>query len=318
MDTIVGLNTKTMEEKEFKNIAEAQKYVGNRGTVKRCLDNKIKSTKGWLFRYKDKEFPSKATEITDKRIKVYVIEKEGKEIKLPLEMIRNIYNISKSEIITASKGYSTRNQGLIAKRETAKGYTIREATKEEQEEVLSSISYVDYLKTINNKEDLSYKLSVGEGIIKTILDFNDVFYIREKEIEGLKLRMDFYVEHEGKKYCIEHHGQQHYREWGMTTLDYKKSNDQKKKEYCDNNGIELIVVKYSDTIEKTYNTLEKYNIVSSKPRLFTFYKGIEMDIIDFENKYQYMDKYQLGKHYDISPSSVSNIASMIGKKLKRK
>lgn len=104
----------------------------------------------------------------------------------------------------------------------------------------------------------------------------------------------------------------------MTTLEYKRSNDFKKKEYCDNNGIELIVVKYSDTIEETYKTLENHNIVSNKPRVFTFYKGIEMDIVDFENKYQYMDKYQLGKHYDISTSSVSNIATMIGRKLKRK
>lgn len=315
---IIGLNTKTLEEKEFESIEEAQELVGNKGTVKRCLDNKIKSTKGWLFKYEGEDFTSKAKEITDKRIKVYILKKEGKEIGLPMEMIQNMYGISKSELVTASKGISDRNQDVTTPRYTTKGFTVREATDKEKEEVLNNTSYIDYIKSKNNKVTNDKPLSIGEGFIKNILEFNDINFIREKYIEDTQLRMDFYVEKEGQKFCIEYMGQQHYRERnGVTSLSYRLKNDRIKKKYCAENGIIFIEVSYDYTIQTIIKLLNLYLGNIESPTVFTFYNNISMDIDDFVKNYQYKDKYQMSEYYNITLSDVSNIATLIGKNLKR-
>ncbi len=316
---IIGLNTKTLEEKEFESIEEAQELVGNKGTVKRCLDNKIKSTKGWLFKYEGEDFTSKAKEITDKRIKVYILKKEGKEIGLPMEMIQNLYGISKSELVTASKGISDRNQDVTTPRYTTKGFTVREATDKEKEEVLNNTSYIDYIKSKNNKVTNDKPLSIGEGFIKNILEFNDINFIREKYIEDTQLRMDFYIEKEGQKFCIEYMGQQHYRERnGVTSLSYRLKNDRIKKKYCAENGIIFIEVSYDYTIQTIIKLLNLYLGNIESPTVFTFYNNISMDIDDFVKNYQYKDKYQMSEYYNITLSDVSNIATLIGKNLKRK
>ena len=315
---IIGLNTKTLEEKEFESIEEAQELVGNKGTVKRCLDNKIKSTKGWLFKYEGEDFTSKAKEITDKRIKVYILKKEGKEIGLPMEMIQNLYGISKSELVTASKGISDRNQDVTTPRYTTKGFTVREATDKEKEEVLNNTSYIDYIKSKNNKVTNDKPLSIGEGFIKNILEFNDINFIREKYIEDTQLRMDFYIEKEGQKFCIEYMGQQHYRERnGVTSLSYRLKNDRIKKKYCAENGIIFIEVSYDYTIQTIIKLLNLYLGNIESPTVFTFYNNINMDIDDFVKNYQYKDKYQMSEYYNITLSDVSNIATLIGKNLKR-
>ncbi len=315
---IIGLNTKTLEEKEFESIEEAQELVGNKGTVKRCLDNKIKSTKGWLFKYEGEDFTSKAKEITDKRIKVYILKKEGKEIGLPMEMIQNLYGISKSELVTASKGISDRNQDVTTPRYTTKGFTVREATDKEKEEVLNNTSYIDYIKSKNNKVTNDKPLSIGEGFIKNILEFNDINFIREKYIEDTQLRMDFYIEKEGQKFCIEYMGQQHYRERnGVTSLSYRLKNDRIKKKYCAENGIIFIEVSYDYTIQTIIKLLNLYLGNIESPTVFTFYNNISMDIDDFVKNYQYKDKYQMSEYYNITLSDVSNIATLIGKNLKR-
>lgn len=315
---IIGLNTKTLEEKEFESIEEAQELVGNKGTVKRCLDNKIKSTKGWLFKYEGEDFTSKAKEITDKRIKVYILKKEGKEIGLPMEMIQNMYGISKSELVTASKGISDRNQDVTTPRYTTKGFTVREATDKEKEEVLNNTSYIDYIKSKNNKVTNDKPLSIGEGFIKNILEFNDINFIREKYIEDTQLRMDFYIEKEGQKFCIEYMGQQHYRERnGVTSLSYRLKNDRIKKKYCAENGIIFIEVSYDYTIQTIIKLLNLYLGNIESPTVFTFYNNISMDIDDFVKNYQYKDKYQMSEYYNITLSDVSNIATLIGKNLKR-
>lgn len=315
---IIGLNTKTLEEKEFESIEEAQELVGNKGTVKRCLDNKIKSTKGWLFKYKGEDFTSKAKEITDKRIKVYILKKEDKEIGLPMEMIQNLYGISKSELVTASKGISDRNQDVTTPRYTTKGFTVREATDKEKEEVLNNTSYIDYIKSKNNKVTNDKPLSIGEGFIKNILEFNDINFIREKYIEDTQLRMDFYIEKEGQKFCIEYMGQQHYRERnGVTSLSYRLKNDRIKKKYCAENGIIFIEVSYDYTIQTIIKLLNLYLGNIESPTVFTFYNNISMDIEDFVKNYQYKDKYQMSEYYNITLSDVSNIATLIGKNLKR-
>ena len=271
-----------------------------------------------MFKYEGEDFTSKAKEITDKRIKVYILKKEGKEIGLPMEMIQNMYGISKSELVTASKGISDRNQDVTTPRYTTKGFTVREATDKEKEEVLNNTSYIDYIKSKNNKVTNDKPLSIGEGFIKNILEFNDINFIREKYIEDTQLRMDFYVEKEGQKFCIEYMGQQHYRERnGVTSLSYRLKNDRIKKKYCAENGIIFIEVSYDYTIQTIIKLLNLYLGNIESPTVFTFYNNINMDIDDFVKNYQYKDKYQMSEYYNITLSDVSNIATLIGKNLKR-
>ncbi|AXY83980.1 hypothetical protein Terranova_097 [Staphylococcus phage Terranova] len=310
---IIGLNTKTGESKEFISVKEAQNLVGNTGTVKRCLEGKIKSTKGWLFRYEDSDFSEKAKTITDKRIRVYVLTKGNEVIKLPMEMIQNLYGISKSELINVSRGH---RDGFP--RTTAKGYTVREATEEEKLTVLNAISYIDYIKTIKNKKNNGYKLSIGEKIIKDILDYNGTVYEREYLLKNSNQRMDFYIKHKGMEYCIEYNGQQHYRDYRNTTKEKQKEWDTKKEDYCKENGIQLIIFTYKDTVLEIFNKLNRLGIVSKRPSVFTFYNGLEIDIDDFIEKYQYMDKYEISNYFNITLNDVKNLVSSIGKNLKRK
>lgn len=310
---IVGLNIKTGEEKNFNSIQEAQKMVGNKGTVKRCLDGKIKTTKGWLFRYEGEDFHENTKKMTNNNIKVFVISKGDEEIKLPLEMLCNLYGLSKSEITTVAKGY----KGNMY-RKTVKGYLVREATEEETKDVLSSISYIDYVKTISIKKEKEYPISIGEKIIKDILDYNKVKYVREYTLKNSIQRMDFYVELDNNhKYCIEHQGQQHYRGWNVS-LEKQQELDNNKKKYCRDNDIEYVEIKYNTTILGTFELLKSLGIVTKRPSVFTFYNNIELDIDDVIEKYQYMDRYQLSEYYDIPINDLINAITLIGRNLKRK
>src|SRR5699024_5131896 len=142
--------------------------------------------------------------------------------------------------------------------------------------------------------------------------FNDINFIREKYIEDTQLRMDFYIEKEGQKFCIEYMGQQHYRERnGVTSLSYRLKNDRIKKKYCAENGIIFIEVSYDYTIQTIIKLLNLYLGNIESPTVFTFYNNINMDIDDFVKNYQYKDKYQMSEYYNITLSDVSNIATLI-------
>lgn len=138
---VVGLNVKTLEEIRFNTLKEAQDYFLNLGLkssgIRACVTGTRKTCCGYLWRYEDEDFSEKAKTITDKRIKVYVAKKGNEVIKLPLQMLFSEYGLPKANVVGCVKG----------KYKTVKGYTIREATKEEQEETLSSISYIDYIQS---------------------------------------------------------------------------------------------------------------------------------------------------------------------------
>lgn len=56
--------------------------------------------------------------------------------------------------------------------------------------------------------------SYGERLVDSILGFNNMKYKREypfKNKIGTRQRMDFLVEYQGKLYCIEYMGEQHYK-----------------------------------------------------------------------------------------------------------
>lgn len=136
---VIGLNIKTLEEVKFDTLKDAQEWLGSSG-IRACVIGNRKTCCGYLWRYENDDFSYRAKTITDKRIKVYVAKKGNEVIKLPLQMLFSEYGLPKANVVGCVKG----------KYKTVKGYTIREATKEEQEETLSSISYIDYIQSFKN------------------------------------------------------------------------------------------------------------------------------------------------------------------------
>lgn len=111
--------------------------------------------------------------------------------------------------------------------------------------------------------------SHGERLVDSILGFNSMKYKREysfKNSIGTKQRMDFLVEYQGKFYCIEYMGEQHYRQVFNLDFDRIKLLDRIKKEYCDSNNIIYIDISYKNrTLEKVYQILRNYFTEIKKP-----------------------------------------------------
>jgi len=132
---VVGVNIHTLEEVRFDSIKEACEFIGSSG-VRSCLTGDRKTCKGFIWRYEDKDFSQNAMKITDKRIKVYRAMKLDETYTLPLQMLSKVINVDKPSIVDASRSNVKR----------PKGYTITEVTQEEREQVLSEISYLEYIK----------------------------------------------------------------------------------------------------------------------------------------------------------------------------
>lgn len=318
MDKIIGLKLDTLEEKEFKSIKEANEYI-NSISVLQCLKGKIKSSKGWIFRYENKDFPDKAIKITDKRIKVYVLEKDGEIVKLPLLMLSNIYGIDSSGIIEASRGYTSTKNGKVTF-EKAKGYKAREATKEEREEVLNKVSYLDYLRSFKDKKHVEKKISLGERIIGDILELNGIEFVREKEIPNTRLLMDIYVEYDNNnKYCIEHHGVHHYSEISKAyTLEDRKEYDKRKKEYCSENNIVYIEISYKKTIKEIIAILSKYFGSLKEIKELRLDEDKTINIEDFIREYKATNVKYMSEKYKMKEHTIKSILKRLDYKSKRK
>lgn len=109
------------------------------------------------------------------------------------------------------------------------------------------------------------KNSKGEQIIIKILNDNNFLFVRQKEFLDCKdkktLPFDFYLPNENL--CIEYDGLQHFEPvdfWGgVKNLEYVQKHDQIKTDFCKDNNIKLIRIKYNrkissiDILEKIYN-----------------------------------------------------------------
>jgi hypothetical protein len=106
-------------------------------------------------------------------------------------------------------------------------------------------------------------LSKGEKDISRILDSHCIEYSVQKTFDGCSfksdLRFDFYLPK--YKTCIEFNGPQHYQSieffGGDSTLEYNKIRDDIKIKWCNSNDIELIVIKYDESIIQKLNFLFK-------------------------------------------------------------
>jgi len=98
--------------------------------------------------------------------------------------------------------------------------------------------------------------SSGERKIRNILNDKKIKSIPQYKFKDckniLQLPFDFYLP--DYNICIEYNGMQHYKtvEYFGGELGFKKRivNDKIKKEYCHNNNILLIIIKYNESIEK--------------------------------------------------------------------
>lgn len=99
--------------------------------------------------------------------------------------------------------------------------------------------------------------SEGEKVIDKLLTENKLQFIRQKSFIDCKnerpLYFDFYLSE--SNLCIEFDGIQHFEPiayWGGEENFIKiKKRDEIKNEYCNNNNIRLIRIKYNDDILKT-------------------------------------------------------------------
>lgn len=105
------------------------------------------------------------------------------------------------------------------------------------------------------------KESSGEREIRLYLDFKNIKYIRQNRFTFCKnilpLPFDFYLSE--LNVCIEYNGEQHYKPFkyfgGEEKLKKTKKNDKIKIEYCKNNKIPLIIIKYDE------NVIDKLNLL---------------------------------------------------------
>jgi len=104
--------------------------------------------------------------------------------------------------------------------------------------------------------------SKGEKEIKKYLKDNSIKYKQQKMFEGCKykysLKFDFYLI--DYNICIEYDGKQHFESveyfGGIDTFNHILMKDEIKNNYCKNNNIKLIRIKYDENIiEKLTNSL---------------------------------------------------------------
>jgi len=102
--------------------------------------------------------------------------------------------------------------------------------------------------------------SKGELIISNILDTLNIDYKTEYKFDDCihkkKLLFDFYLPNHNT--CIEFNGKQHYEEvdffGGKKYLELIKKRDNIKRQYCKNNNIVLIEIKYNQDINDTISS----------------------------------------------------------------
>lgn len=103
--------------------------------------------------------------------------------------------------------------------------------------------------------------SSGERNVRNWLINNNINFTSQKSFEDCisdkKLRFDFYLPEYNT--CIEYNGIQHYREVqifkGKKGLESTKKRDKIKAEYCKNNGIQLLIIKYDQNIEDILSSI---------------------------------------------------------------
>jgi len=99
-------------------------------------------------------------------------------------------------------------------------------------------------------------ISKGESFIKTYLNSEEIIYEEQKMFDECKykrkLKFDFYLPIQN--ICIEYDGKQHFEKYKFekdnNVLNTRQIRDKIKTDYCQNNNIKLIRIKYNENINK--------------------------------------------------------------------
>lgn len=105
------------------------------------------------------------------------------------------------------------------------------------------------------------KESKGESEISKLLKENGIKFERQKKFNGCKnimrLSFDFYLP--DFNLCIEYNGKQHYESidyfGGSKTFELQKIRDKKKSKFCKDNNIQLLVIRYDESIKNIINDM---------------------------------------------------------------
>lgn len=96
------------------------------------------------------------------------------------------------------------------------------------------------------------RMSNGQQKVKETLEDLKLEFFEEKYLDNSLLRFDFYFELNEKKYAIEYNGEQHYRPveyfGGIERFNQQKERDNRKREYCCNNNINLLEISYKEKL----------------------------------------------------------------------
>jgi very-short-patch-repair endonuclease len=122
-------------------------------------------------------------------------------------------------------------------------------------------NWTDYYDFMGQQTPIKSK---GEYEIAKWLERNNIIFIKEKKFDDCKnirkLPFDFYIP--SHNICIEYDGIQHYEAidffGGVKALQQNKYKDNLKNNFCENNNIYLIRIKYNDNITLKLN--EIFNI----------------------------------------------------------
>lgn len=109
-------------------------------------------------------------------------------------------------------------------------------------------------------------LSHGERKISKFLEENNIYYMKEYIIEGLKgsnggiMRFDFMIEIDKRMILIEYDGIQHYiQKFGEKEFRRIQDNDRLKNDYCKNNNINILRIPYWE-FDNVEDILKEYII----------------------------------------------------------
>ncbi len=113
------------------------------------------------------------------------------------------------------------------------------------------------------------KSSKGEVIIKNILLDQDIKFKQQHTFKGCRnvvpLRFDFYLPDHNT--CVEFNGRQHYSPvscfGGKESFELQKKKDKIKVDYCRENGIELLVIRFDECIKTKMETIFSSHFLAS-------------------------------------------------------
>ena len=116
------------------------------------------------------------------------------------------------------------------------------------------------------------KNSLPESIIVHYLKNHSISYEKEYKYKDLKsytgypLRFDFKIDTVDGYFLLEYQGQQHYLNHDSFGKQQREVTDKMKKDYCEKNNIELIEIKYDETlIEALDKIINEHNVLYDNP-----------------------------------------------------